>query len=261
MGKAGKLFRALKSILKDPSLLNHVLDDNEQWRNRVEADYPGFKQLPVIELFDVISTNFDTVSPYSFLSGGSMPTDLLLLKGLAGKFDECRYFEIGTWRGESVANVAEIAAKCVTIDLSETEKRKLGFDDDYIKEYARFSQKLTNVEHVRANTKELDFSVFGKFDLAFIDGDHHYESIKRDTVNVTQNLVHENSIIVWHDYAFHPEQIRYETLKAVLDSIPKELQSRLYFIKNTLCAVYLPEFQNDSENKTNYFTVKINPGK
>jgi predicted O-methyltransferase YrrM len=261
MGKAGKLFRALKSILKDPSLLNHVLDDNEQWRNRVEADYPGFKQLSVIELFDVISTNFDTVSPYSFLSGGSMPTDLLLLKGLAGKFDECRYFEIGTWRGESVANVAQIADHCLTIDLPETEKRQLGFDETYINEYARFSKNLQNVKHLQVNTAALDFASLGKFDLVFIDGDHHYNTIVRDTRNVLSNNIHEKSIIVWHDYAFHPESIRYETLNAIAESIPEELHSRLYFVKNTLCAVYLPEFQNDSENKTNYFTVKINPGK
>lgn len=259
MGKAGKLFRALKSILSHPSLLNHVLDDNDEWRKRVEAEFSEIKQLPVIELFDVITTDFNTVSPYSFLSGGSMPTDLLLLKGLAGKFDKCRYFEIGTWRGESVANVSTVAEACVTVDLPESEKRKLGFGDEYIKEYARYSVNLPNVEHLQANTKELDFATLGKFDLVFIDGDHHYDLIKRDTVNVMQHLIHEKSIIVWHDYAFHPEQVRFETLKAILDSIPKQFHSRLYFVKNTLCAVYLPEFQKNQEIRNNYFTVKINP--
>lgn len=259
MGKAGKLFRALKSVLSNPSLLNHVLDDNERWRKKVEAEFSEIKQLPVIELFDVISRDFNTVSPYSFLSGGSMPTDLLLLKGLAGKFDKCRYFEIGTWRGESVANVSAVAETCVTVDLPESEKRKLGLGDDYIQEYARYSAKIPNIEHLQINTKVLDFTAQGKFDLVFIDGDHHYEAIVHDTTKVLQNLLHEKSIIVWHDYAFHPEQIRYETLKAILDSVPKQFHSRLYFVKNTLCAVYLPEFQKNQEMRYNFFTVKINP--
>lgn len=259
MGKAGKLFRAIKSILSDPSLLNLVLDDNKQWRDRVEAAYPDLKQLPVVELFEVISDEYEKVSPYSFLSGGSMPTDLLLLRGLAGKFEKCSYLEIGTWRGESVANVAQIADHCLTIDLPETEKRKLGFDETYINEYARFSKNLQNVKHLQVNTAALDFASLGKFDLVFIDGDHHYNTIVRDTRNVLSNNIHENSIIVWHDYAFHPESTRYETLNAIADSIPEELHSRLYFVKNTLCAVYLPEFQRNPIKKAAHFTVRIIP--
>lgn len=257
MSKAGKLLRAIQCVLKEPALLNHVIDDNEQWRKRVEAHYPGFSQFTVEELFDVISTDFNIVSPYSFLSGGSMPTDLLLLKGLAGKFEKCRYFEIGTWRGESVANVSAVADKCVTVDLPEDEKRQLGFNDKYIQEYARYSATLPNVNHLCSNTRNLDFSALGKFDLIFIDGDHHYDSIFHDTRKVIANLLHDQSIVVWHDYMFHPEKVRYETLNAILDSMPAQKHTQIHYIQNTMCAVFLPDVVNRKKININAFTVKI----
>lgn len=257
MNKASKLFNAVWSILRNPYLLNHVLDDNEMWEKRVEAKYPDFHQLPVVELFDVISQEIDTVYPYSFLSGGSLPTDLLLLKGLARKFQNCSYFEIGTWRGESVANVSEIAGRCVTVDLPENEKRQLGFSDDYINEYARYSASLTNVDHLLINTRNLDFSALGKFDLIFIDGDHHYDSVLHDTQKVIGNLLHDQSIIVWHDFMFHPEKVRYETLNAILDSMPAQKHTHIHYIQNTMCAVFLPEVFIKKKMKNNAFSVKI----
>jgi len=46
-------------------------------------------------------------------------------------------------------------------------------------------------------------------------------------------------MIVWHDYGFTTELVRYSTLNAILDGLFKEYHNNLYHISNTLCAVYI----------------------
>ena len=68
-----------------------------------------------------------------------------------------------------------------------------------------------------------DFEALNKkFDLIFIDGDHHYEMVRNDTAKVFQSLFHSGSTVVWHDYAFNPEKIRFEVLAGILDGCPTE---------------------------------------
>ena len=77
-----------------------------------------------------------------------------------------------------------------------------------------------------------------KFDLLFIDGDHHYESVKNDTANAFKLLKNENAIIVWHDYGNNPNDIRWDVFRGILDGTPPEEQKYLYRVSNTLCAIY-----------------------
>jgi predicted O-methyltransferase YrrM len=239
--KVLKSLKALAILARKPYLLNLVLDENDQWRNRFTSRYPDKEKLRMISLADLLGTIHETVSPFLFLDGGSLPTDLLLLKGLARKFENCSYFEIGTWRGESVANVASVAEDCYTMDLPDEEKRALGMSEAYIKDHAVLSRHLSNVNHLKENSFTYDFSSLNKkFDLVFIDGDHHYESVKRDTQKVFSHLVHPNSIVVWHDYAYNPEKVRYEVLNAILDGVAPEFQGNIYAVSNTMCAVYFP---------------------
>ena len=76
--------------------------------------------------------------------------------------------------------------------------------------------------------------------LIFIDGDHHFESIKQDTQNVFKHLVHDQSIVVWHDYAWQPGNVRYETLAAIMGGVPEAFHKNLYAVRNTLCAISHP---------------------
>jgi len=180
------------------------------------------------------------IGPVTFLDGGSLATDLALLRSLAGWFDECCYFEIGTWRGESVANVSRVAANCVSLNLSPREMKERGISHRYIDVHEHFSKNRSNVEHVYGNSRTFDFRGLGrKFDLVFIDGDHHYDYVKNDTRQVIEYLVHEKSIIVWHDYAYNPEELRYEVMAAILDGTPEDMHPCLYHIGHTKCAVYI----------------------
>jgi hypothetical protein len=67
--------------------------------------------------------------------------------------------------------------------------------------------------------------------------------VKSDTENVFKNLLHENSIVVWHDAAYTPEKLRPEVIYGILQGTPAALHHHIYHISNTQCAVYLPQGQ------------------
>jgi hypothetical protein len=120
-----------------------------------------------------------------------------------------------------------------------------------------FSNGLKNVTHIQANSQTFDYnSLNQKFDLIFIDGDHHYESVKNDTTNAFKLLKDENSIIIWHDYGNDPSDIRWDVLRGILDGSPNEKRGNLYRVSNTLCAIYTAGIV-----KTEYFEPFSDPDK
>jgi hypothetical protein len=73
-----------------------------------------------------------------------------------------------------------------------------------------FSEGIPNIRYIEHNSRTYDFSKLGeRFDLIFVDGDHTCEGVRSDTANVFNLLRDENSVIVWHDYAFIPELVRW----------------------------------------------------
>jgi predicted O-methyltransferase YrrM len=181
----------------------------------------------------------ETLECFAFLDGGSLPTDIALLKSLSKQFERCKYFEIGTWRGESVVNVAENSEECYTLNLSKLEMLLIGLDGKYADLHGFFSKNKDNITHLTGNSLTFDFKGIGKkFDLIFIDGSHHFEFVKNDTEKIFKHLIHDNSIIVWHDYSYTPEKLRPEVLAAILDGTPSEYRKYLYHVSNTLCAIF-----------------------
>lgn len=243
--KKAKIFKALKAvglIIRKPVLLNKVLSEPDEWKNYVISKYNIQKGLPVISLEAVTGLIDFKLSPMTFLDGSSLPTDLALLTGMASGIKDCSYFEIGTWRGESVANMARIAKDCFTLCLSDEEMRKRGMDEQMIRMHAMFSKDHPNVTHLKGDSRTFDYSSLNrKFDLVFIDGDHHYDFLLQDTKNVMKYLVHEKSIVVWHDYGNTPEDVRFEVLAAILDGTAIESHPRIYHVGHTKCAILLNE--------------------
>jgi len=254
MRKINKAVSILKTILRHPSTLNRVLEAPEIWKKKVAAK--GFEGgLPVLGL-DTLVTEFPcTVNPYLFLDGGSLPTDLALLRSLAQRFPSCRYFEIGTWRGESVANVAQLAAVCYTLNFGREEMKKAGAPEGNFRQVGLLSKPYPNVVHLEGNSLYFDFQQFKEpFDLIFIDGDHHYAQVKNDTEKAYRYLRHENSIIAWHDYANHPESVRYEVLAGILDGLPEEAYPHLFHVSHTKTAIFFKEGKS-----TNHLTPPVTP--
>lgn len=241
MSKIGKALRALALISKNPYLLNAILNHEDVKKALVEKKFHLSNGLPVVNL-ETLFPNFEQlVTPYSYLSGMTLPIDLALLKALAEKIKAEKYFEIGTWRGESVANVASVVPQCFSMNLSREEILSLGYPQEYADLHCFFSEKLHNVTQLWGNSNHFDFSpYFGQYDLIFVDGDHHAEAVCRDTRTAFKLRRNEQSIIVWHDYALDTETIRWSVLSGILEGCPEECRKNLYHVSNTLCAVYLP---------------------
>lgn len=263
MNKIAKTIKAVTLILKNPYLLNMIINDEGVRRKQVIDRYSMPFGLPQIDINTLFPDFNQTVSPYCYLSGATLPIDIAILKALARKYEVKTYFEIGTWRGESAANMASIVPECFTLNLSKNDIIKMCGSESYANLHGHYSKKMSNVEHLYGNSLKFDFKpYYKKCDMVFVDGDHHYETVKKDTENVFLLLKNEKSIIVWHDYAFNPEEIRWNVLKGILDGCPADKRGTLYHISNTLCAVYLP-FNIESNNMEiynvppHYFDVSI----
>jgi predicted O-methyltransferase YrrM len=244
VSRISKTIRGLARLARNPWLLNNVLAaDDTAWQQKAARHASrGVKPqgLPMVPLAHFLSPADHTVRPFAFRDGGSLPTDLLLLRALARRAPNCHYFEIGTWRGESAANVAEVAASVHTLNLSAEEMRNLGLSERYIELHGYFSRPLANVTHLHGNSATFDLSGLGPFDVVFIDGDHRYEAVRTDTRRVFEHLVGPNTVVVWHDASRQPQQPRWEVLAGILDGLPAAAPGQLVQVGNTLCALYSP---------------------
>lgn len=240
MSKIGKAFKALRLILSKPALLNLVLDYEENYRKEVIERYKlpaGLKKIP----FDIFLNDVNTIEPFTFLEGGSLPTDYLLLAALSKRLNQPVCFEIGTWRGESALNMARFAKQVRTLNLSPQELKRMGFDAAYADMQGSLCRDAGNVKQLWGNSFSFDFSNYNRSnDLVFVDGDHHYKSVVNDTKIAFDLLRDEKSVIVWHDYGNGTETVRWEVLLGILDGTPEDKRKHLYSVNNTLCAVYYP---------------------
>ena len=225
MNKLNKLTKAIGRIIRHPYLLNLVLQDEGSNKEDVIRKYGLADGLSVIEINELFPDFYVIAKPYAYLSGATMPIDIALLRALAKRYEVKDYFEIGTWRGESVANLADVAQHCVTFNLPKEDIVRLTGNQQYADLHSFFSKNLTNVEQLYGDSQTFDFGPhFGKYDMV---------SFKL--------LKGERSIIVWHDYGLDPETIRWDVMGAILDGAPADKRKHIYHISNTLCAVYLPE--------------------
>jgi hypothetical protein len=240
----------LKLLLTHPiSILKLGLGQCSEilYKTQVKAKY-GVEQLPTIDILDMFPDFHENLTAYSYLEGTSLVTDIMLLKSLARSFKKCSYLEIGSWRGESIANVAEVADNCTSITLSAAEMKALGFSDEFINVHGIYSKKIDNITVIEHNSQTFDFSKLNnKFDLIYIDGDHFYSGILNDTRKTFELRRDVNSIIVWHDYGFSTETVRHSVLAAILDGIPKEKHKNLFHISNTMCAIYMENRELNSQ--------------
>jgi len=259
------LYFVLKAFLFDMrSFANSMYSAAEEAnRKRYVKVKKGFKKgLPTIDLLDLLPDFNESIRNYTYIDGTSRVTDIALLKSLAKGYKDCQYLEIGSFRGESLVNVADVAAECLSISLSDKEMHDLGLSE-YVKVQRFFSKELKNVQHINHNSLTFNFSDLNKkFDIIFIDGDHSYQAVKKDTENAFKLLKNENSIIVWHDYGLSYNLENWTTIAAMIDGTPADKRDKIYHVSNTICSVYInktfdtsfPE-TTDLPNKTFDMTI------
>jgi len=244
MKKIKLIFPFLKILFSKPSVISKALYHavvTENRKNYVQRKYGLKNGLPEVDLLTVFPDFKGEVECFTHLYGTSLPIDFIILRKLASQFHDCSYLEIGSWRGESLANLSPVCKSCVSVSLSNEDMRRLGFGDPFIKMQRMFSEHLPNVKHIEANSRAFDFnSLNQKFDLIFVDGDHSYDGVLNDTRKVFDLLRNENSIIVWHDCVTQYELPDWEVVAGILDGAPREKQKNIFHISNSLCAVYHP---------------------
>ena len=236
--KINTILKIVKKLIYNPKSIFLIFEDETEYKKYLQKKHQR-TIFPTIDIREFLNENKGEISNFTFLDGSSLVTDLILLKSIAKSVPNCNYLEIGMWRGESVTNVAEEAQSCITINLSPEEIEHLGLPQKYARLHGSLIKGQKNIKIIYANSLKFDFSSLNqKFDLIFIDGDHNYEAVKSDTKNVINLLKDENSVIVWHDYAYNPEVPRYSVIAGILDGMPKEMHKHLYHISNTMCAVF-----------------------
>lgn len=256
MSKIAKAFKALSLIVQKPVLLNRILQEPDIWKDHIQKKYNLLHGLPVVDPAELFGKGYkENISVFTFLDGGSLLTDLALLKGLARRFKDCKYFEIGTWRGESAVNLAEVCKTVYTLNMTDEDLRKIGVSERSIAQQMLFSKNNDKIIHLRSDSRSFDYASLNlKFDLIFIDGSHHYDDVKSDTANAFKHLVHDKSILVWHDYGVTPEDIRFEVLSAILDGTPSQFHKFLYHVAHTKSVIFSRE-----ELKSRALESPVNP--
>ncbi len=200
------------------------------------------KGLPTIYLDSLFNREFCDVGPISHLNAGMMAFDLALLRGLASLFQDCSYFEIGKFRSESLCNMAKVARECYALNRPAWETRKKGVRNKYMYMMGYYTRIMDNVVLLTGESQTFDFaSLKKKFDIIFINSEHGYNRVLGDTRKAFEYLVHDQSIVVWHDYSYFPEQVRYEVLAGILDGMAPVDREQLFFVSKTKCAIFLRE--------------------
>lgn len=212
-------------------------------REHVKGKYKLPHGLPTIDILDLVPGLDDTITHYTYLDGTSRVTDFALLRALAKRFPQGRYIEFGSWRGESLANVAPLVKEVVAMSFSAADMKGIGASDAAVRAAHLFSKDLPNLRRIEHNTQTYDFSALnGTCDMVFVDADHHHQGVTIDTRSAFKLLKDDKSIIVWHDYGTGYESVNWEVLRGILDGTPSDAhRKRIYHVGNTLCAVYLPE--------------------
>lgn len=133
---------------------------------------------------------------------GRRPTSMNDIKGLLTLIKKIpgNVLEIGAWYGKTTYELATRFPEKIfyTVDwlenkLTEIEQRARADKDDI----GRYSKYLDNVKLHYLNSADFEYS--GKnISLVFIDGDHSYDGVKKDTEKALENLK-PGDIICWHD--------------------------------------------------------------
>ena len=209
-------------------------------RRRLVRQY-GSNPLPLVRSDTLLGPGPYELSHYTFTPWSPTPLEYALIQGLARRFRPCHFLEIGSLRGELLANLDRVVESSTGITLSKEDLARMGFDKPVVDTNMMFAGDVKNLRLIYADSKSFDFSKLPRtFNLAFIDGNHLYEFVKSDTENVVSVCAPE-SVMVWHDYMLADHTtIHWEVFAGILDGLPQEMWKRLYHVNNTTCAVLLP---------------------
>lgn len=169
--------------------------------------YPGVACKPVEEVFhDIIKGESKLKllrpTPYN-LSWEELITISLLAAACAPK----NIFEFGTFNGRTTLHLALNSKEDSVVHTVDIKQGgfDFGLDSgffDATEVGGAFLSSLAKdkIEVITGDSRSYDFSRFyGRMDFIFIDGDHSYDSVLKDSETAFK-LVAPGGLVVWHDY-------------------------------------------------------------
>ena len=145
--------------------------------------------------------------------------ELIIISALIQSLLPKRVFEFGRFDGLTTLNLIKAAPKSniFTLDLpsKNINKAKFKLSSDKVK-YERTAQRIAHRRWKDAKVNDriteilMDSASFcprtykggilhKSIDLVFIDGNHNYEYVRRDT-EASLEMINSKGIIIWHDY-------------------------------------------------------------
>jgi len=189
----------------------------------------------------VVGQDLGKLETFSFLDDTSTVLDLLLLRGLASRRAGCRYFEIGTFRGESALAVADEASEVVTLSLSDDHLLSLGADSSFVAAHRVFSHNNPKIRHIFGDSRTFDVTPFLDWaDVLFIDGDHARRAVENDTRRFLPIVRGGTGVVVWHDAFLSPLRPRWEVLAGIGAALSADQRNALVHVANTLAVALMP---------------------
>ena len=209
----------------------------------------GRDQWPCRSIDEIFPQMTDNRIALEHLQGGGIfnPIDELAYLALITRNIRPRLvFEIGTFRGRTALNFAlNSPPDCVVYTLDLAPEDKLQAKERLYAADADVAQKsrpgidyqgkdvAPKIRQLYGDSTRFDFSpYYGKGDLIFIDGAHHYEAVYSDTQNALKMLA-DGGAVVWHDFATYGDYN--DVTRAVLDLLPAD---EVVQIDNSLLAIY-----------------------
>ena len=95
----------------------------------------------------------------------------------------------------------------------------------------------SDVEHkitqLYGDSSAFDFSAyFGKMNLVYVDGAHHYDAVKRDSENAIR-MLQDGGYVLWDEFCNYGDYN--DVTRAVIDTVPK---GEVIHVSNTQLAMY-----------------------
>lgn len=237
------------------SLVMESVTEKYKKYEREERLMEEIKKISIGKLLSTIKNGTMNLSSISFIPGSSGVLDFALLRALMLKYNLKTYLEIGTYIGESINIITDIADKCYSISVPESHPCSM---KNWCKKYGMqdYSNRLINKSNIvqfLEDSKEFDFGrIQDKIDLYFIDADHSYDGVLNDTRKVFDHKA-KDSIVVWHDFKKSRNKLNMDVISAVEDTLSSKEFENIFLFDNNICGIYIPDkYLADFHNMT-YF--------
>ncbi len=203
------------------------------------------------------------LSNMSFSWGSSGVLDYVLLRSLIYKYNLKSYFEIGTYIGDSLTCISDLVEVCYSLSVPESHPAhmKNWCKERHMNDYSGKLVKGDNIISFLNDSKKFQWDEFNdKIDLYFVDGDHSFQGVLIDSINIANRMDWENDFIVWHDCR---SVFIYEDVVEAIKIALGEHYDNFYIFDSCMCGIYIPpkyrkDFVEVTQNdKLITYSVKI----